>query len=82
MAKRKEYLDAADRCVEELLKAYIRDNGVPVESFSVIKSAMTRSYNKFEARVHEALVKELGIKWYNNPSCEIVRQRIRKEMLC
>ena len=45
MAKRKEYLETADKAVRELTLAYYKEHGKLPDSYSVLKSALTRSYN-------------------------------------
>lgn len=51
MAKRKEYLETADKAVRELTLAYYKEHGKLPDSYSVLKSALTRSYNNMRSEV-------------------------------
>ncbi|UCR81345.1 thioredoxin [Escherichia phage PSD2002] len=52
MAKRKEYVEAADKAVHELTLAYYKEHGKFPDSYSVLKSALTRSYNNILSDVY------------------------------
>ncbi|AIZ02145.1 hypothetical protein VR20_087 [Escherichia phage vB_EcoM_VR20] len=57
MAKRKEYLETADKAVRELTLAYYKEHGKLPDSYSVLKSALTRSYNNMRSDVYGIMVK-------------------------
>lgn len=53
MPKRKEYLEVADKAVRELALAYYKEHGKFPDSYSVLKSALTRSYNNILTEVYD-----------------------------
>lgn len=53
MTKRKEYLETADRVVRELVLSYYKDHGKFPNGYSVLKSALTRSYNNLVSDVYD-----------------------------
>lgn len=57
MAKRKEYLETADKAVRELTLTYYKEHGKLPDSYSVLKSALTRSYNNMRSEVYGIMVK-------------------------
>ena len=57
MAKRKEYLETADKAVRELTLAYYKEHGKFPDSYSVLKSALTRSYNNMRLEVYDIMDK-------------------------
>ena len=61
MAKRKEYLEEAERAIVRLLITYAEEHD-QVPDFSVLKSALTKSYNKIHSEVHDDLCRKLKIK--------------------
>lgn len=50
MTKRKEYMEAAEKAVRELAIAYYNEHGKFPDRYSVLKSALTRSYKKYAIR--------------------------------
>ncbi len=76
MAKRKEYVETAERVVRELALAYYKEHGKFPDSYSVLKSALTRSYNNILTEVHDirnAHLKETGT--------ELDRSEVFKQVL-
>lgn len=61
MTKRKEYLEEAERAIVRLLIAYSEDHD-QIPDFSVLKSALTRSYNKISSDIHDDICRNLKIK--------------------
>lgn len=61
MAKRKEYLEEAERAIVRLLIAYSEEHD-QIPDFSVLKSALTKSYNKVHSDIHDDIRRDLKIK--------------------
>lgn len=59
MAKRKEYVEAAEKAVRELAIAYYKEHGKLPDSYSVLKSALTRSYNNLRSEAYGKKSKHL-----------------------
>ena len=75
MAKRK-YIEAAEKAVRELALVYYEEHGKFPDSYSVLKSALTRSYNNILTEVHDirnAHLKETGT--------ELDRSEVFKQVL-
>lgn len=58
---RKEYMNEAERCMLRLITAYYKDHGKLPESYSVLKSSLTRAYNKVGYEVAVKIRQELGV---------------------
>lgn len=61
MAKRKKYLEEAERAIVRLLIAYSEEHD-QIPDFSVLKSALTKSYNKVHSDIHDEIRRSLKIK--------------------
>lgn len=61
MAKRKEYLTAAEEAMRIVIKAYVEDNDKTPDSYAVLKAAFTRAYNKVSAEINIQAHENLGL---------------------
>lgn len=57
MTKRKEYMETAEKAVRELTLAYYKEHGKFPDSYSVLKSALTRSYKNMLLEVSDIIYK-------------------------
>lgn len=57
MTKRKEYMEAAEKAVRELAIAYYNEHGKFPDRYSVLKSALTRSYKNMLLEVSDIIYK-------------------------
>lgn len=76
MAKRKEYLEVADKAVRELALAYYKEHGKFPDSYSVLKSALTRSYNNILTEVYD-----IRNAHYKETGTELDRSEVFKQVL-
>ncbi|END3627803.1 hypothetical protein ABL232_000104 [Shigella sonnei] len=57
MTKRKEYMETAEKAVRELAIAYYNEHGKFPNRYSVLKSALTRSYKNMLSEVSDIIYK-------------------------
>jgi hypothetical protein len=55
MTKRKEYMEIAEKAVRELAIAYYNEHGKFPDRYSVLKSALTRSYKNMLSEVSDII---------------------------
>ncbi|QIW91437.1 hypothetical protein [Escherichia phage vB_EcoM_IME537] len=55
MTKRKEYMETAEKAVRELAIAYYNEHGKFPDRYSVLKSALTRSYKNMLSEVSDII---------------------------
>lgn len=65
MAKRKEYMEEAERCALRLFMMYHKENN-SAPSDTVIKSAMTKAKNFASAAIYDEARKRLGVNGYSS----------------
>lgn len=75
MAKRK-YVEAAEKVVRELALVYYEEHGKFPDSYSVLKSALTRSYNNILTEVYD-----IRNAHYKETGTELDRSEVFKQVL-
>lgn len=60
---RKEYMIEAEDSLLRMMVAYHKDHGKMPDSYSVLKSALTRAHSFAFGSINREVAKRLGVKW-------------------
>lgn len=68
---RKEYMIEAEESILRMMVAYHKDHDKIPDTYSVLKSALTRAHSFAWGSINREVAKRLGVKWghniYNHP---------------